>query len=195
MKASSTIFCLCCAIIFLNFSPAQAISDTLSASQIQEAVEFGRTNHGSIEKILDSLYSCCGDSRDLIIRTKWCKIALIAGIKAHEGKDISAHARGSIMEDPTLQIDIIVTGPTIEFARSYTASVVQNSKKIYPDQLHADHFQSGGNHQKIGSLSGYYAVIRTYFKYADLDVTKPFSLVLAKPGGTQEYKIDPAKYK
>ncbi len=183
------------AITGLTLSAFQQQATGPTAGQIQEAVEFGRTNHGSIEKVLATLYSCCDTTKDILIRTKWSKLALLSGIKAQQGKDISAQDKKAILEDPSLQIDITVKGHTIEFARGHSAYIMQSGKKILPDQLHADHFQSGRKPQKAVSLSGYYAIIRTYFKYDALDMGKPFTLVLAKPQGTQEYKIDPGKYK
>jgi hypothetical protein len=186
---------LCCTILMLAFSPAQAITVNPTAEQIQEAVEFGSTNHTGIEKTLSALYACCGTDRDLIIRTKWSKLALVSGIKADQGRAITLQDKESIIQDASLQIDIAVYGPSIEFAREYSAYARQNGKKVLPEQLHADHFQAGGKSQKAGALSAYYAIIRTYFRYDALDVTKPFTLVLVKQQGAQVYEIDTARYK
>ena len=195
MKACAAGLFLCCAIIVLSFSPAQGLTDNLSATQMREAAEFGRTNNAAIEKTVESLYACCGGSRDIIIRSKWSKLALIAGIRAQQGSDILRQDQDAIMQDTSLQIDITVSGPSIEFAREYTAYALQNGRKILPDQLHADHFQATRKSPKAGSLSAYYAIIRTYFKYDSLDVTKRFSLVLVKLNETQTYEVDPGKYK
>ena len=67
---------------------------------------------------------------------------MLAGIKAQQGKDVSGQEQDGILQDPTLQIDCTVYGPSIEFVRSYTAYVLQDGKKILPDMLHADHFQA-----------------------------------------------------
>ena len=195
MNTRDNFFFLCIASVMLYLSPVQALTDKPSAAQMLEAVEFGRTNHAGIEKTLDALYACCGSTRDIIIRTKWCKLALIAGIKAQQGSDITGRDRDAIMQDPNLQIDITVSGPSIDFAHEYTAYALQNDKKILPDLLHADHFQTGEKLQKAGSLSAYYAIIRTYFRYDALDITKRFNLVLVKQQGMQVYEIDPVKYK
>jgi hypothetical protein len=195
MQVRVAIPVLCCTILMLCISAAQAITVNPAEEQVQEAVEFGRTNHADIEKTLAALYTCCGTARDLTIRTKWSKLALVAGIKAEQGRAITLQDKDSIMQDSSLQIDIAVYGPSIEFAREYSAYARQNGKKVLPDQLHADHFQAGGKSQKAGALSAYYAIIRTYFRYDAIDVTKPFTLVLVKPQGTQVYEIDSAKYK
>ena len=196
MRIGAVYIFMCCALVFVSFSPAFAVTDNLTRSQVQEALEFGRANQRDIEKTLMSLYGCGPAAPEVVVRTKWCKLALLAGIKAQQGKEVSLQERVAILQDPTLQIDTTVYGPSIEFARSYTVHAIQDSKKILPDMLHADHFQASSKFKTAQQgFSAYYATIRAYFRYDGLTLQKPISLILVKPYATQTYEIDPQKFK
>ncbi len=196
VKVAISLIFICCAAVLCPCSVLHAITDNLSTSQVREALEFGSASQSGIEKTLMSLYSCGPAAPEVVVRTKWCKLALLAGIKAQQGKDVSVQEQDAILRDATLQIDCTVYGPSIEFARSYTAYVLQDDKKILPDMFHADHFQTSSQLKTAQQgFSPYYATMRAYFRYDGLSLQKPFSLVLVKPQGLQTYKIDAQKFK
>jgi hypothetical protein len=196
VKVAIVFIFLCCAVVLCPCSVVHAISDNLTRSQVQEAREFGRANQRDIEKTLMSLYGCAPAAPEVIVRTKWCKLALLAGIKAQQGNAVSMQEQEAILQDSTLQIDITVYGSSIEFARSFTVYAMQEGKKIPPEMIHADHFQASPHSQNGGQgFSSYYATIRAYFKYDILAVQKPFSIVVKKPQGGDTYEINPQKFK
>jgi hypothetical protein len=196
MKVAVFFIFLCCAAVLCPCSVVHAITDNLTRSQVQEALEFGRANQRDIEKTLMNLYGCGPAAPDVVVRTKWCKLALLAGIKAQQGTAVSMEEKEAILQDPALQIDITVYGSSIEFARSYTAHALQGAKKIQPDMIHADHFQVSPHSQNAGQgFSAYYATIRVYFRYDMLALQKPFNLVVIKPQGSDTYEINPQKFK
>ena len=191
----SCIF-MCCAAVLCPCSGVLAITDNLTSGQVQEALEFGRANQRDIEKTLVNFYGCGPVAPQAVVRTKWCKLALLAGIKAQQGKAVSTQEQEALLKDPALQIDITVYGSSIEFARSYTVHAMQEGEKIVPDMVHADHFQASPHSQNAGQgFSSYYATIRVYFRYDMLALQKPFSIVLVKPQGSDTYEINPQKFK
>ncbi len=181
------LFSWLCAVFVCPCSVVHAITDNLTRSQVQEALEFGRASQRDIEKTLMSLYGCGPAAPEVVVRTKWCKLALLAGIKAQQGRAVStrfAEEQEAILQDPALQIDITVYGSSIEFARSYTVHAMQEGKKILPEMIHADHFQASPHSQNAGQgFSSYYATIRAYFRYDMLALQKPFSIIVVKPQG------------
>ena len=196
MKINTVCFFMLCALVLFPFCSSYAVTDNLTHQQVQEALEFGRASQHDIEKTLASIYGCGPAAPEVVVRTKWSKLAMLAGIKLQQGRDVSPQEQNEILQDTTLQIDSTVYGPSIEFARGYTVYIMQEGKKILPDMLHADHFQAS---EKVKTaqqgFSGYYATIRAYFSYKGLFLQKPFSLILVKPQGLQTYEIDPRKYK
>ncbi|MCX5900086.1 MAG: hypothetical protein NTX06_05010 [Proteobacteria bacterium] len=196
MKLAISFIFICCAVVLCPCSVVHAITDNLTRSQVQEALEFGRANQRDIEKTLMSLYGCGPAAPEVIVRTKWCKLALLAGIKAQQGKDVSMQEQEAILQDPTLQIDTTVYGSSIEFARSYTVHAMQEGKKILPDMSHADHFQASQQSKTAQQgFATYYATIRAYFRYDMLALQKPFSIAVARPQGSDTYEINPQKFK
>lgn len=196
MKAASFFIIMACAVCVCPCSVVHAITDNLTRSQVQEALEFGRASQRDIEKTVMGLYGCGPSAPEVVVRTKWCKLALLAGIKAQQGREVSMEEPEAILQDPALQIDITVYGSSIEFARSYTVHAMQEGKKILPEMIHADHFQASPHSQNAGQgFSSYYATIRVYFRYDKLALQKPFSLVVVKPQGLHTYEINPKKFK
>ncbi len=195
MQLAISFIFICCAVVLCPCSVVHAITDNLTRSQVQEALEFGRANQRDIEKTLMSLYGSGPAAPEVVVRTKWCKLALLAGIKAQQGKVVSSEEQQAILQDPALQIDITVYGSSIEFARSYTVHALQEGKKILPDMAHADHFQASAHSQNAGQASSYYATIRAYFRYDILPLQKPFSIIVVKPQGTHACDINPQKFK
>jgi hypothetical protein len=196
MKLAISFIFICCAVVLCPCSVVYAITDNLTRSQIQEALEFGRANQRDIEKTLMSLYGSGPAAPEVVVRTKWCKLALLAGIKAQQGKDVSMQEQEAILQDSTLQIDTTVYGSSIEFARSYTVHAMQEGKKIHPDMIHADHFQASSHSQNAGQgFFSYYATIRVYLRYDTLALQKPFSIVVVRPQGSDTYEINLQKFK
>lgn len=196
MKESAFFIFMCCALVLCPCSIVHAITGNLTSSQVREALEFGRANQGDIEKTLMNLYGCGPAAPDVVVRTKWCKLALLAGIKAQQGRDMSRHEQEAVLQDTTLQIDITMHGTSLEFARAYTVHALQDGRQIMPDMLHADHFQESPHTAQTGQgFCTFYATIRVYFKYDSLALQKPFSLVVVKPRKSETFEVNPRKFK
>lgn len=196
MKVAIVSIFMCCAVVLCPCTVLHAVTDNLTRSQVREALEFGRANQRDIEKTLMTLYGCGPAAPEVIVRTKWCKLALLAGIEAQQGREVSIQQQQAILQYPTLQIDTTVYGASIEFARSYTVYAMQEGKKILPDIFHADHFQASSNSQNASrAFSTYYATIRAYFRYDMLALQKPFGIVIVKPQGADTYEINLQKFK
>lgn len=196
MKPATWLSGAALAAVLVLAPKAQALTDKLTDAQAAEALEFGTANAGRIEAVLADLYGCCGADRALVIRSKWCKLALVAGITAQQGRVPGASDRQQILQDKNLQIDITVYGPRIDFARAYRAHILQNGTTVQPDMLHADHFQSDKSAPAAGhAFSPWYAIIRAYFPYAGLRLDRPFQLVLVTQRGNRTFDVDPRRYK
>ena len=92
--------------------------------------------------------------------------------------------------DPNIQIDIILFGHSLGFAKKYKALISQGALRLEPEKLHADHFQVTN---KMGIHSGfpdYRATLRTYFDLKRIDTLKPFSLILIRDGREEPFPID-----
>ena len=186
---------LCAALTYLiaHAPGALALTDKLTPPLISEALDFGAANSAKIESVLSDLYGCCGIEPVIIIRSKWSKLALLSGIRAQHGGTPAESDQSLILQDASLQIDITAYGHGTDFAREYKTRILQGGKTIEPVRLHADHFQKSKS--PATSLYDWYAIIRTYFPYSALDLTKPFTIVLERPQGAKTYEIDPRRYK
>lgn len=170
---------------------AGALLVDLSEEQIKSALSFHEKQKVNPEMLLAKTYTT--GSTDMfadhvIVRTKWYKLAHIANIKASQGLEFPVKEQAHILDDPSLQIDIIVYGYTIDFAGNYTVMMTQGSCMIAPEKLHADHFD-----YKKKSLKGfptYRATIRAYFSYSRFDPTGKATLVLKKDGAEKKFTID-----
>lgn len=176
-----------------------ALQVTLTSADVEAAKEFGSTHETDIEAVLDSRYGLGTGSKlghALVVRTKWHKLALLAGIKAREGATFTENEQKLILEDPMLQIDIRVSGNSLDFARDHEVVLVQNSRAIKPEKLHADHFQVSRQHSKVPpAFPSYAATIRTYFSYTQLDPTAPCTLILKKNSDEQRFLLNLNEFK
>ena len=130
----------------------------------------------------------------IIVRTKWHKLVLLFMAKA-PGSALSDAEKKLILGDPNIQIDIILFGHSLGFAREYKALISQGALRLEPEKLHADHFQVMN---KTGIHSGfpdYRATLRTYFDPKRIDISKPFSLILLRDGREESFPIDLKNYR
>jgi hypothetical protein len=178
---------------------AHAFLITLDQNGIQEAIRYGQDNKDTIEEVLGKIYSFGGSLRfedGGMIRSKWYKIARMAAISEKRGMDLSPLDQTYILEDDHLQIDFVVYGYTLDFARGYTSVILQNNDEIKPDKIHAGHAQYCSPKKK--STTGFpccRATLRTYFNYKSLDATKKAILVLRKNGKESHFNIDFSTFK
>lgn len=192
-------FIILTGFFFIILAVAHGVVVDRSDTQFEEAKEFGRTHKNSIEKMLMQKYGAGsglpGDP-EIVIRTKWCKLALLAGIKALKGKEVSGSEQASILDDPCLQIDVTVSGQSLDFAGDYTVSLQQGGAEIKPEKFHADHFQADSRtRQALKGFPSYNATIRTYFKYDTINPAGKAVIVLKKDHTEYQHEIDLVSYK
>jgi Tfp pilus assembly protein PilX len=185
--------------LFLTAVPAHAVLINLSAKECEEAISFGRANSALIDKELDKRYSF-GSTDEYAeggtIHSKWYKLALMAGYKAQKSETITTQEQSEILSDPYLQINIMVHGQSLDFAKGYTVSLLQRGREIIPDKFHADHFMH--QHHVKNQPSGfpcYRAVMRAYFKYSEIDPAGAATLKVKKNGKTAQFDIDFARFR
>jgi hypothetical protein len=197
MKKHFTLLLVC--YFFVPVLPAHAVAVNLSPQAVEEAIAFGNTNRSSIEKDLDGSYAF-GSAEEYaeggVVHTKWYKLALMSAQKARQGGTLSAPEQAEIVSDPCLQINIKVYGRSLDFARDYQVTLLQGTKVIKPEKIHADSFSSeSAATRSMPGFPGYWAIIRTYFRYDAFNPAAPAILILNKNGKESRFKIDFNRYK
>ena len=197
MKKHFTLLLVC--YFFVPVLPAHAVAVNLSPQAVEEAIAFGNTNRSSIEKDLDGSYAF-GSAEEYeeggVVHTKWYKLALMSAQKARQGGTLSAPEQAEIVSDPCLQINIKVYGRSLDFARDYQVTLLQGTKAIKPEKIHADSFSSdSAATRSMPGFPGYWAIMRTYFRYDAFNPAAPAILILNKNGKESRFKIDFNRYK
>jgi len=175
---------------------ARAIIVDLSDNQIKEAENFGILHKEKTGVLLNNHYSVGKAdvfSEHAIVRSKWHKLSLMTAFK---GEHLSEKQRADILNDPCLQIDIIMFGHSIRFASDYQAKIINHGKEILPEKIHADHFQVE-KHKKnrFAGFPAYRATIRTYFSYDLIDPACSLTLIIKKNGSQKKIRVNLENYK
>jgi len=193
------LFLLAACFLFVPVCTAQAVLVTISARDNDEAIAFGIANRSAIEQKLDARYAF-GATDEYgeggVIHTKWYKLALMAAQKARQGGTLSAQEQADIVSDPCLQINIKVYGRSLDFAKEYQVALLQGGKVIKPDKIHADSFISDtAARNSMAGFPGYWAIVRSYFRYDAFDPVAQTILFLKKDGKESRFPIDLTRYK
>jgi hypothetical protein len=117
-------------------------------------------------------------------------------ICCNQKKGVPAEIQDEILNNPLFQIDVTVYGFSMDFARGYKVSIIQDGKNILPEKMHADH--SKNIEQTMKHRSGfpqYMAVIRAYFRYDRIDPNGTVTLELVKDGSRKKFTINCGAYK
>ena len=197
MKKYLALLLVC--YFFIPVFPSHAVEVNLSPQAVEEAIAFGNTNRSSIEKDLDGSYAF-GSTEEYaeggVVHTKWYKLAIMSAQKARQGGTLSAPEQAEIVSDPCLQINIKVYGRSLDFARDYQVTLLQSAKVIKPEKTHADSFSSdSAATRSMAGFPGYWAIMRTYFRYDAFNPAAPAILILNKNGKESRFKIDFTRYK
>lgn len=192
------LFCFsvyCC----ISTLPAQAVVISLTPEQVQSARAYGVQQKESIREKLKKKY-CVGEcdlfGERVIVRTKYYKLALMSALKAIYRKEFSQEQLSDILDDSALQIDVIVFGYKLDFARRYNVILVQGGKEIQPKTIRAYHSQNPLHGEKAWQgFPSYKATITTYFRYDQINPAGGAALVLEKDGKEKRFDIDLNKLK
>ncbi len=188
-----------CLLFLITPASVQAVIVNLTPEQIKGAEEFGILHKQETGILLNNQYSVGKSdifSERAIVRSKWHKLSIISSIKAQNNKPFDEKEHTDILNDPCLQIDIIMFGHSISFAKDYQAKIIHHGEEILPEKIHADHFQIP--HHTNNPLTGfpsYRATIRTYFRYDSFHPLCSLTLVIKKNGWQKKFKIDLENYK
>ena len=189
---------LCVMLIFVN-SRAGAILISLNDQERAEAVRQGGEQGTNVIKYVNKHYTFGkGDlfSASGIVRTKWSKLMVIAGLMAARSVIPSEQEQLMILKDSSLQVDIQVYGDRMDFANTYTVYLIQNDKKIEPDKISAD--DVAYSPQEGGVATGfpkYRATIRSYFDYSRIDPNAKTQVILMKDAKKVILEVNFADYK
>lgn len=189
---------LCLSLLSVPF-PAQAVLVNLSPEQVRAAETFAAQHGEKTGLILNNQYAIGRReifSEQVVVRSKWHKYALMTAVKNRKNQKMTEKERADILNDPFLQIDIILFGYAIDFAKNYRAKIIRRGKEILPEKIHADHFQIA--RQISGHYSGfpsYRATVRTYFRYDRLCPDCRLTLKTGQNGHEREFHIDMNNYK
>jgi hypothetical protein len=176
---------------------AGAVLLDLTENDIREARAFAELHKKNTGIVLNNTYSIGGNqlfSERIIVRTKWHKLALLYMVK-DPGTELTEAEKEAVIEDPNLQIDIILFGHSLGFAKEYKALISQGALRLEPEKLHADHFQVLNQTGIPSGFPDYRATIRTYFDPKRIDTSKPFSLILLRDGREESFSIDLKNFK
>jgi len=197
MMTRVTLLLLC--YLILPALPADAVVINLSLKDCEEAISFGKAHRTSIDKELDKRYAF-GSAEEYAdggtINSKWYKLALMAGYKAQRGETVTPQEQSEILADPCLQINITVHGQSLDFAKAYQVTVLQQGREIKSEKVHADHFthQHPANKPPAG-FPCCRAVLRVYFKYSAIDPAGAAIVVVKKDNKTVRFDIDFAQFR
>ncbi len=199
MVLKKLFYLLIPATLFSCSAPAQAVVVTLSDEMIAEAEGFGQAHPGEAGVLLNRRYST--GKADLfeervIVRTKWHKLALASAYRARKDAACDDQERKELLNDPALQIDVILFGNRIDFAKDFTVALEQNGRIIKPLKQHADHFQV--QRRKREFLSGFpscRATLRAYFVYGSFAPDQPASMHIQNLHSTHQVILDLKKFR
>jgi hypothetical protein len=178
---------------------ASAIMVTLTDKDINAAVEEGQRHAKEIEEVVVSECTFGGShlfEENGVIRTKWCKLATLAALHARQKKELDAKCVKEVVENTELQIDVHTFGYRINFAEAYGLAIEQGGKRIKASKVHADHFEHMAGRQSFyKGFPSYWATVRGYFPYAELDSDGRATVILIKGKAESRFTIDLGNYR
>ncbi len=189
-----------CLLILIAFNNAFAILVNLSKKDKADALQKGAEWKGSVTKYVKQHYAFGGKGvfeENGILRTKWSKLLLLAGLLAESGKKPTVQEQKSILTDIDLQIDVHVFGNKMDFANGYKVYLIQGGRHIEPDKISADDVSCLSRRVGVSSTGfpQYYATIRSFFAYDKINPKAKTKIVLVKDSKEVVFEINFADYK
>lgn len=175
-----------------------AVLTELDEANVAEAISFGRTHSESISDQLQKSHCvgpCTFYSSHVIVRTRWYKLARQSALKTSQAMELLPADIRQILNDPCLQIDTIVYGQSLSFAREYRIEIEQNGKTILPVKTHADHSAVRQHGRNVSGFPNYQATVRSYFSYTAFDPHQNAVLKIIKDGSSSSFTLKLAEIK
>ena len=188
-----------CLFIFVTCRQAIGIMVALTENDIEDAIKQGEKQGSNVAEYLEKNYRFGED--DLfdehgIIRTKWNKLMVLAGLLFAGDKRISDREKGRIINNADLQIDIHTFGNKIDFANAYKVYLVQKDKTIEPGMISANHVAYLSEKRVASSgFPKYRATVRSYFPYDTISLNEKAEIVLVKDKKKVVFEVDFKEYK
>jgi len=171
----------------------------LTARDIAEAISTGQKQCGDMEHFLARSYAF-GSRQPFseygIVRTKWAKLATLAGHLADAGRAPGAEDQAPIISSAELQIDLFAFGDRIDFAKGYQVQLMQGGSVIAPATISVSHaaFRPDSKTATRG-FPPYRATIRCFVPYEQLRADEPIQVVLRTGSAETRFDVDLAAYR
>lgn len=179
--------------------PAGAVLVQLGKDDIASALQTGAEQGDSIACYLDRQYSFGNGlafAEEGVIRTKWYKLAMLAGLLAAKDRTPSEDEKKHILQSTELQIDVHTYGATIDFAEKFSLQILQNGNVIQPSKVSSDHTAYQADKKiAVSGFPTYRATVRAYFPYTSFDPAGTAQILLVKDGSKIIHEINLADYK
>lgn len=163
---------------------AEALLVTVSREEAEEALRQGREKGHRVSEYVNRAYGFGQEERygeHGIVRTKWSKLMVLAGLLAIKGGKPSEAELTGILTSTDLQVDLHAFGDRAGFADAYTTYIVQAGRRIDPEKIAVDDVAyPGGDGSAASGFPRYQATIRSYFLYNKINPTDKAEIVLVK---------------
>jgi len=188
-----------CALLFIPCSRAGALLINVNDQERAEALKQGSEQGFNVIKYVNQLYKFGeGDvfSESGILRTKWSKLMIIAGLMAVKDLKPTDQEQLMILNDTTLQFDLHAYGDRMNFADDYKVYLIQKDKQIEADTISADDVAYSPPESAVATgFPKYRATIRSYFDYGKIDPKAKATVVLVKDNKKVIIEVNFAEYK
>jgi hypothetical protein len=188
-------FLLSCCIC----TAAEALLATVSREEAEDALRQGREKGDRVSEYINRAYGFGEEERfgeHGIVRTKWSKLMVLAGLLAIKGGKPSEAELTGILTSTDLQVDLHAFGDRAGFANAYTAYMIQGGRRIDPEKIAVDDIAyPAGDGVAASGFPRYRATIRSYFLYDKITPAGRIEIVLVKNRKRISFEVDLANYK
>ncbi len=196
-KGIITIFL--CLLLLVPCRNAEGILVDLSEKDIEDAKKVGKERSATIFDYLKQRYRFGKEDvfeENGIIRTKWSRLVMFAGLLSARDKQLTEQDKEMIMTQTDLQINIYTFGNKIDFAKGYKAHLVQKGKIIEPEKISASHTTYYPKMRVVSSgFPEYRATVRSFFPYDKISLNEKAEIVLVKNKKKVVFEVNFADYK
>ena len=184
-------------VLFFYCPSVEGIDVDLSEKDMQEAISLGEQKKSNITKHLEKKYMFKEESPTEsygIVRTKWSKLALIAGSYSADGEKITKDQGRLITDFSFFQVDLYTHGDKQNFENNYKVYLVQKGKLIEPEQIKKKDITKFFK-MKYKEYTRHCAIITSYFAYEMIYPTETAELVLIKGKDREVFNLNLADYR
>lgn len=178
---------------------ADALLVTVSREEAEDALKQGREKGGQVTEYINRTYGFGAEDRfgeNGVIRTKWSKLMVLAGLLSVSDRKPSEEELSSILTGTELQIDLHAFGDRMNFANAYTVYLIQSGRRIDPETIAVnDIVYSAGNGFAPSGFPKYRATIRSYFRYDTINSSDTAQILLVKNRKKVSFEVNFADYK